>query len=143
MEQSAQAAATEGRGTVRHITAEAADTERIGEIAAQALTDLHNAIYGQPPLAARAWTDGDAILLVMRQTPEAAASAGGDPPISSIQRMVAAAVRRRTGEALRAASTSVDPERGLVVLAFERLRSSVEEPASTPPLPAGPVRGAG
>jgi hypothetical protein len=126
---------------VKHITAEAAETERIGEIAAQALTDIHGAIYGQPPQAARAWTDGDAILLVMRLQPEATGE-HAEPPISSIQRMVAAAVERRTGETLRAASTSVDPERGLVVLAFERVRA--REQAQDPGrLPAGPVRGAG
>ncbi len=126
---------------MRHITADTAETERIGEIAAQALTEIHSAIYGQPPQAARAWTDGDAILLVMRLSPETAAETA-EPPLASIQRMVNAAVQRRTGESLRAASTSVDPERGLVVLAFERVRVPSDEPESGR-LPAGPVRGAG
>lgn len=127
---------------MRHITAETAETERIGEIAAQALADIHTAIYGQPPQATRAWTDGDAILLVMRLAPEAAAS-GTEPPLASIQRMIRAAVLRRTGETLRAASTSTDPERGLVVLAFERVRARREEqpPGELPT--SGPVRGAG
>jgi hypothetical protein len=126
---------------VRQTTAEAAETERIGEIAAQALSDIHNAIYGQAPQASRAWTDGDAILLVMRLAPEVTTQ-GGEPPLALIQRMVGAAVARRTGESLRAASTSVDPERGLVVLAFERVRGAVAEPEAGR-APAGPVRGAG
>jgi hypothetical protein len=125
---------------VKHITADAAETERIGEIAAQALADIHGAIYGQPPHAARAWTDGDAILLVMRIPPETTGRT--EPPLSAMQQMVAAAVQRRTGESLRAASTSVDPERGLVVLAFERVRARSGE-QNTGRLPAGPVRGAG
>jgi hypothetical protein len=125
---------------VKHITAGAAETERIGEIAAQALAEIHTAIYGQPPQATRAWIDGDAILLVMRTPPETAER--GDPPLSSIQRMVTAAVERRTGETLRAASTSVEPGRGLVVLAFERIRVQSDQP-DPGPLPAGPVRGAG
>ncbi|MGD1049987.1 MAG: hypothetical protein ABR947_02825 [Solirubrobacteraceae bacterium] len=127
---------------MRHITADAAETERIGEIAAQALSDIHTAIYGQPPAAARAWVDGDAILLVMRLAPEVT-TLGGEPPLASMQRMVAAAVERRTGESLRAASTSVDPERGLVVLAFERVRAAVPEPQTDRAPAAGPVRGAG
>jgi hypothetical protein len=130
---------------VKHITAGAAETERIGEIAAQALADIHSAIYGQPPQATRAWTDGDAILVVMRLAPDAAAQRA-EPALASMQRMVGAAVERRTGETLRAASTSVDPERGLVVLAFERVRAAREdqrEEQDPGRLPAGPVRGAG
>lgn len=126
---------------MRHIKADAAETERIGEIAAQALSDIHNAIYGQPPQAARAWTDGDAILLVMRLAPEVTTQ-GGEPPLASIQRMVGAAVQRRTGQSLRAASTSVDPDRGLVVLAFERVRAAVADQQAAR-APAGPVLGAG
>src|SRR5580693_7462553 len=52
--------------SVRHITAEGAETERIGAFAAQALADIHTALYGVAPKATRSWTDGDAILLVMR-----------------------------------------------------------------------------
>jgi hypothetical protein len=114
---------------VRHITAETAETERIGEIAAQALADIHSALYGYP------------ILLVMRLTPETIAE-GSEPPLASMQKMVGAAVQRRTGESLRAASTSVDAQRGLVVLAFERVRTRQHE-QDPGRLPAGPVRGAG
>jgi hypothetical protein len=126
---------------VRHITANSAETERIGAIAAQALTDVHGAIYGQAPAASRAWTDGDAILLVMR-LPAEAADRGVEPPLTAIQRMVSAAVYRRTGESLRTAGTNVDTQRGLVVLAFERIRMRTSQD-DLGRVPAGPVRGAG
>lgn len=119
----------------------AAETEQIGAIAAQALADIHTAIYGQAPEATRSWTDGDAILLVMR-LPAQAAAKGVEPPLASIQGMVTAAVLRRTGETLRAASTSVHPERGLVVFAFERVRTRADE-HDPGPVSAGPVRGTG
>jgi len=107
-------AATKGR-SVRHLTADAAETERIGAFAAQALADIHSALYGLAPTATRAWTDEDAILLVMRLPAESAARRG-DAPLSAIQRMVGAAVFRRTGVALRPAGTNVDAQRGLAVL---------------------------
>ncbi len=126
---------------MRHITADTAETERIGAIAAQALADIHGAIYGQPPQATRAWTDGDAILLVMRLPADVAAE-NAEPPLASMQRMVGAAVERRTGVALRPASNSADSQRGLVVLAFERVRVRSEE-QDLGRAPAGPVRGSG
>ena len=127
--------------TVRHLTAHAAETERIGAVAAQALADVHGALYGQSPTATRAWTDGDAILLVMR-LPSDSPARRADPPLQAIQRMVGASVFRRTGVELRAAGTSVDSQRGLVVIAFERIRLRSDEDDAGP-VPAGPVLGAG
>jgi len=127
---------------VRHLTAAAAETEQIGAVAAQALADIHSALYGQPPRASRAWIEGDAILLVMR-LPVDSAARRGDPPLSAIQKMVSAAVQRRTGVSLRTAGSNADTDRGLVVLAFERLRTAdamLDEDAQTP---AGPVLGSG
>jgi hypothetical protein len=125
---------------VTHITAYTAETERIGAVAAEALAEIHSAIYGQTPEATRAWTDGDAILLVMRLSPEPTAR-GVEPPLAAIQRMVSAAVYRRTGESLRAAGTNLEVQRGLVVLAFERVRMGGGQ-EQREPVPAGPVRGA-
>jgi hypothetical protein len=139
-ERSANVAAKRGR-TVRHLTAHAAETERIGAVAASALADIHVAIYGQAPQATRAWTDGDAILLVLRLPAEPAAQ-GIEPALSAMQRMVSAAVYRRTGETLRTAGTNLDAQRGLAVLAFERVRARTA-PEKLEPIPAGPVRGAG
>jgi hypothetical protein len=126
---------------VRHITAEAADTESIGAVAAQALADIHNALYGLAPEATRAWTDADAILLVMRLPAESAARRS-DLPLPAIQRMVAAAVHHRTGVTLRAAGTNVDAGRGLVVLAFERLRTRGDS-GEAGSVSADPVLGTG
>jgi hypothetical protein len=126
---------------VRHITAHTAETEQIGAVAAEALAEIHSAIYGQTPEATRAWTDGDAILLVMRLSPEPTAR-GVEPPLAAIQRMVSAAVFRRTGESLRAAGTNLELQRGLVVLAFERVRMGGGQ-EKREPVPAGPVSGAG
>jgi hypothetical protein len=126
---------------VRHLTAQADETERIGAFAAQALADIHNALYGIAPSATRAWTDGDAILLVMRLPPESPARRA-DPPLSTIQRMVGAAVFRRTGVWLRTAGTNVDAQRGLVVLAFERIREG-SDAGDAGHVPAGPALGAG
>jgi hypothetical protein len=125
---------------VTHITAYTAETERIGAVAAEALAEIHSAIYGQTPEATRAWTDGDAILLVMRLSTEPTAR-GVEPPLAAIQRMVSAAVYRRTGESLRAAGTNLEVQRGLVVLAFERVRMGGGQ-ETREPVPAGPVRGA-
>jgi len=126
---------------VRHLTAQTAETERIGAFAAQALADIHSALYGVAPSATRSWTDGDAILLVMRLPPESPARRA-DPPLGTIQRMVGAAVFRRTGVSLRTAGTNVDAQRGLVVLAFERIREGSDE-GDAGPIPAGPAVGAG
>jgi hypothetical protein len=126
---------------VRHITAQGAETERIGDVAAQALADIYHALYGVAPDATRAWTDGDAILLVMRLPAESAAR-DSEPPLSAIQRLVGAAVFRRTGVALRTAGTNVDTQRGLVVLAFERIRAASDQ-GDAGSIPAGPALGAG
>ena len=64
-----------------------------------------------------------------------------EPPLAAIQRMVSAAVYRRTGESLRAAGTNLEVQRGLVVLAFERVRMGGGQ-EKREPVPAGPVRGA-
>jgi len=122
------------------MTAQEAETERIGAFAAQALADIHNALYGVAPKATRAWTDGDAILLVMRLPAESAVRR--EPPLSPMQRLVSAAVHRRTGVSLRSAGTNVDAQRGLVVLAFERIRAATDQ-GDAGPIPAGPALGAG
>jgi hypothetical protein len=81
------------------------------------MEDIHRAIYGEAPQASRSWTDGDAILLVVRLSKGCAPAS-----VMAIQRMVSAAVHRRTGVSLRAGGVNVDPARGLAVLAFERSR---------------------
>lgn len=125
---------------MRHLRAYDAETRQIGAVAAHALDEIHSAIYGQAPEASRAWTDGDAILLVVRlpRRPEPAIAA---TPVTAIQRMVSATVYRRTGVMLRTGGTNVDAERGLAVLAFERIATPAD-PEPFEPVPAGPMHGA-
>ena len=121
---------------MRYLKADRARTEQIGEVAAHALEEIHRALYGRAPEATRSWTDGDAILLIVRT----AAPNGTVAPVSEIQQLVGAAVQRRTGVALRAGGVNVDADRELAVLAFER----IETPAGPQrPVGAGPVPGAG
>jgi hypothetical protein len=121
---------------VRKLKAYNAETSQIGAVAAHALDEIHSAIYGQMPQASRAWTDGDAILLVVRLPPRPEPTAEATP-VTAIQRMVSAAVYRRTGVMLRTGGANVHAQRGLAVLAFERTESPEDpghfEPASAPP----------
>ena len=124
---------------MRHINAHGSDIRQIGAVAAGALDAINAAIYGEAQGAARAVTDGDGILLIVR-IPDGVESAS---QLEAIQRMVGAATHRRTGVALRAGGVELERARGLAVLAFER----VPEPSGAQPgdaqVPVGPVRGAG
>jgi len=121
---------------VRRLRASHAETSQIGAVAADALDEIHSAIYGQMPEASRAWTDGDAILLVVR-LPAARDPAGESTPVSAIQRMVSAAVYRRTGVMLRTGGANVDVRRSLAVLAFERIETP-QDPYPDEPVAAWP-----
>jgi hypothetical protein len=123
---------------VRRLKASNAETSQIGAVAADALDEIHSAIYGQMPEASRAWTDGDAILLVVR-LPATRDPAGEATPVSAIQRMVSAAVYRRTGVMLRTGGANVDARRSLAVLAFERTEAP-EDPDPHEPVSAWPER---
>jgi hypothetical protein len=120
---------------VRHLGAQDADSDVIGAVAVDALDEIHRAIYGEAPQASRSWTDGDAILLVVRLSNGCAPAS-----VMAIQRMVSAAVHRRTSVTLRSGGVNVDPTRGLAVLAFERSR--IPE-SSGEPIPIGPLHDAG
>ena len=117
---------------MRKLKAYDADTSQIGAVAAHALDEIHSAIYGQMPEASRAWTDGDAILLVVR-LPTMRDPAGQATPVTAIQRMVSAAVYRRTGVLLRTGGANVDERRHLAVLAFERAQAPEDPEPFEPP----------
>jgi len=125
---------------VRRLRAHEADTRQVGDVASHALDEIIAAIYGQASEVSRSWTDGDAILLVVRlpRSPDAAAAA---TPLTAIQRMVSAAVYRRTGVMLRTGGTNVDAQRRLAVLAFER-SATPEDPQPYEPAGAHPARDA-
>ena len=107
---------------------------RSGRWRCYALEEIHCAIYGRAPEAARAWTEGDAILLLMRIRPSTQAI---PTPVDEIQRMVAVAVHRRTGVTLRPGGVNVDPGRGLAVLAFERVDPAVQSDETRRGRPGG------
>ena len=121
---------------MRRLRASDAKTSQIAAVAADALDEIHSAIYGQMPEASRAWTDGDAILLVVR-LPATRDPAGESTPVTAIQRMVSAAVFRRTGVMLRTGGANVDSRRSLAVLAFERMETP-EDPYPDEPVSAWP-----
>jgi hypothetical protein len=83
-----------------------------------ALKTGYTALYGRQPLAARAWVDSDALLVVMR-------GSGVEPSelrlVDQLQRSIGASVYLRTGVMLRSCGHSSHPDRDLLVLAFERV----------------------
>ena len=127
-------------GPVRHITADAAETERIGEIAAQALSDIHTAIYGQPPAGGASLVDGDAILLVMRLAPRSPHGRRATARLDAADGP--AAVERRTAVPARSLDQRGPRARARRARVRTRAAAAVPEP-QTDRAPAGPVRGAG
>jgi hypothetical protein len=102
------------------------DTQDIGAAAADALPELHAALYGFHPRETRAWTDGNAILIVAR-TGACTANVPGRSraaALAELQRSVRDVVYLRCGVMLRMRDRSVDAGRELIVLAFERSRAS-------------------
>lgn len=122
---------------MRHLKAHGSDIRHIGAVAADTLDEINAAVYGPERPVARALTDGEGILLIMR------IPAGVEEPsqLEAIQRMVGAATYRRTGVELRTGGVEIEMERGLAVLAFERVPGQAQ-PGGVE-LPAGPVSGAG
>ena len=123
---------------MRHLKAHGSDIRHIGAVAADALDAANRAIFGDATCAARALTDGDGILLVAR-IPDVPAQG----ELEAIQSMVTAATHRRTGVELRAGGVERHPERGLAVLAFERVPEPAAEQPGDHELPVGPFRDAG
>jgi hypothetical protein len=90
------------------------------DVASAALTADEQ--FGRP-VALRAWTDSNAILVIARCGP-AAQSGHGRSRLAAVARLqhdIAAAFYLRSGELLRPCGRSADPQRRLLVLAFERM----------------------
>ncbi len=81
------------------------------------------------PVAVRAWIDASAILIVARCKGGRAPSGGRSSvaAVAKLQHDVAAAFYLSTGELLRPCGRSSDPERSLLVLAFERVDAETLE----------------
>jgi hypothetical protein len=108
------------------------DTEELARLAARAFGEIFTAAYGHEPESTQVCCDGDAILLIFRVGSAADEAAEPfAPPLSAMARIVSSAVAQRTGETLRAGGHTSEPDRGLAVLSFERMRPA--------PAPSAPV----
>ena len=124
---------------MKHLKAHGSDIRDIGAVAAGVLDAINAAIYGEARGGARALTDGDGILLIVR-LPDGVDAVS---QLEAIQRMVGTATHRRTGVMLRAGGIELERARGLAVLAFERVQETSAVQPGDAPLPVGPVRGTG
>ena len=124
---------------MKHLKAHGSDIRQIGAVAAGTLDAISAAIFGEARDGARTLTDGDGILLIMR-LPD---GVDAESQLEAIQRMVATATHRRTGVMLRAGGIELERQRGLAVLAFERVPETSAAQPGDAQLPVGPVRGTG
>ena len=113
---------------------EQSTSERVGTFAAGVLESLYKVVYGEPPVGVRAWTEGGALMLLLRLAGPAPFG-GFQPdqpelpgmlPYAAIPELVAAAVSVQTGCELGIGSFSVEAELGLVMFVF---RLPFETPA--------------
>jgi hypothetical protein len=114
------------------------DADRVGNLAARVLADLHAVVFGERPLGVRSWCDGSALLVVLGL---GASGGAGRAARDAMPDLVAASVAAQTGWRLRAGNWASEPELGLVMFVFHL----PETPAGRPPLsrpPVAPRRGA-
>jgi hypothetical protein len=114
---------------------EQSSSERVGTFAAGVLESLYVVVYGEPPVGVRAWTEGGALMLLLRLAGPAPFG-GYQPdqpdlpgmlPYGAIPELVAAAVRVQTGCELGLGNFSVEAELGLAMFVF---RLPFEPPAA-------------
>lgn len=100
--------------------------EKLRCAALTAFGERHRALYGVPPEGLHTWTDAGAILLVARAQAASEPAPGRSlaASLAELQRAVVSDVYLRTGELLHPGGCSANSERGLLVLAFERVRAS-------------------
>ena len=100
--------------------------ERVGTFAAGVLESLYAVVYGEPPVGVRAWTEGGALMLLLRLAGPAPFG-GFQPdqpehpgmlPYAAIPELVVAAVAVQTRCELGIGSFSVEAELGLAMFVF-------------------------
>jgi hypothetical protein len=108
------------------MTNDQTSSERVGTFAAGVLESLYAVVYGEPPGGGRAWTEGGALMLLLRLAGPAPFG-GYQPdqpdlpgmlPYGAIPELVAAAVRVQIGCELGIGSFSVEAELGLAMFVF-------------------------
>ena len=124
---------------LRALACEQPEMERVGALAAQALSALYTVAAGGPPRVARAYHEEDALLLLLRFDP-AHLGDSSDPgsPLSeaalmALPDMIASAVRAQTAgrHRLTPGSLTISSDRGVVSLGFSVALAS-EEPSEDP-----------
>ncbi|MGD0198621.1 MAG: hypothetical protein ABSC56_12050 [Solirubrobacteraceae bacterium] len=102
------------------------DSDCLREATLAAFDRQHRAAYGSAPAAMHAWIESGAILVVARA--QAALEARADRSLAAslaeLQHAILADIYLRTGRLLRPGGRSANSERGLLVLAFERVPAS-------------------
>ena len=108
--------------------------ERLRDVVKAAFDAEHRNAHGTAPCALHAWIEGGAILLVARAAAatEPAAGRSLQASLAELQHATVHEVYLRTGELLHAGGRCANAERGLLVLAFERVGAAelVAEPGS-------------
>jgi hypothetical protein len=97
--------------------------EKLRSAVLAAFADQHRAMHEVAPDALHAVVEGDAILLVARSRAASTGPRGRSvaASLAQLQHAVVQDVYLRTGELLHPGGRSASRERGLLVLAFERL----------------------
>jgi hypothetical protein len=90
------------------------------------LEQLYTVVYGEPPVGVRSWSEGGAVMLLLRLAGPAPFG-GFQPdqpeqpgmlPYAAIPELVAAAVRVQTGAELGVGTWTVEADLGLVMFVF-------------------------
>lgn len=101
-------------------------SDSVGAFAAGVLEQLYEVVYGEPPVGVRAWTEGGALMLLLRLAGPAPFG-GFQPdqpehpgmlPYGAIPELVAEAVRVQAGCELGIGSWSVEADLGLAMFVF-------------------------
>ena len=109
-------------------------SDPLGTLASEILADLYWAVCGVQPRAVRAYTEDDALLLLLRFEPDEVQDSPFDAfepllfaAFAAMPALIGAAVEARTGQRLCPGNLLLCAERGLAVLAFSTIDEDVDE----------------
>jgi hypothetical protein len=101
------------------------DADRVGNLAARVLADLHAVVFGERPVGVRSWCDGSALLVVLGLGEP---NRAGDGARDAMPDLVAAAVAAQTGWRLRPGNWAREPDLDLVMFVFHLPGTLAERP---------------
>ena len=109
-------------------------SDPLGSLASEILADLYWAVCGVEPKAVRAYSEDDALLLLLRFEPEEVKDGpfdGSEPLLftafAAMPALIGAAVEARTGQRLCPGNLLLCSERGLAVLAFSAIDEALDD----------------